>query len=143
METSLNQVTLIGTVGVEPTFREMGANKIPFLRLSVATSKPQVGESSDSSPTVTWHVVNVYGKLAVESNELIKKDTLVSIVGELENRSFENNGKHYHISEVKASQVIVLSNKKYSMGSPDFPLAGMNPNKDPDSLVNSRDTAVF
>ena len=111
---STNMAFIVGVVHSDPELKQIGQAKYPFLRLSIYTIDSQENLAGQVIPEADWHSVNLYGDLAVKIAEQVQKDSTVSIVGTLKNRNFESGGRLYHISEMRAEQAEVVSNRKNS-----------------------------
>lgn len=119
---STNTALIVGVVHSDPELKEIGQAKYPFLRLSVYTIDTQENLAGQTIQEADWHSVNLYGDLAVKIFEQVQKDSTISVVGTLKNRNFESGGRLYHISEIRAEKVEVLTNRKnggaFSIESP-------------------------
>jgi single-strand DNA-binding protein len=95
MATSINSVTLCGRLGKDPEIKQIGRDN-DAARLSVATTryKNQQGEE-----ITDWHMVVIYGG-ACKVVESMRKGDLITIVGQLQHRSYDKNGQKVYVSEV-------------------------------------------
>ena len=101
MAGSLNKVTLIGNLGADPEVRSMQSGD-EVCNLSVATTESwkdkQTGEKRDKTE---WHRVVVFspGLVNVCKNYL-KKGAKVYLEGQLQTRSWEQDGQKKYTTEV-------------------------------------------
>lgn len=110
MAGSLNKVTLIGNLGADPDVRTM-QNGGEVCNLSVATTDTWKDKNSGERREKTeWHRVVVFspGLVGVCKNYL-KKGSKVYLEGQLETRSWEQDGQKKYTTEV------VLKNFNSSM----------------------------
>jgi single-strand DNA-binding protein len=98
---SLNKVTLIGNLGADPEIRSMQSGD-EVCNLSIATTESwkdkQTGERKDKTE---WHRVVIFspGLVNVCKNYL-KKGSKIYIEGQLQTRSWEQDGQKKYTTEV-------------------------------------------
>lgn len=101
MAGSLNKVTLIGNLGADPEVRSMQSGD-EVCNLSIATTESWKDRNSGERREKTeWHRVVVFsqGLVGVCKNYL-KKGSKVYIEGQLETRSWEQDGQKKYTTEV-------------------------------------------
>lgn len=101
MAGSLNKVTLIGNLGADPEARMMQSGD-EVVNLSVATSENWKDKSSGERKEKTeWHRVVIFspGLVNVCKNYL-KKGSKIYIEGQLQTRSWEQDGQKKYTTEV-------------------------------------------
>ncbi len=101
MAGSLNKVTLIGNLGADPDVRTMQSGD-EVCNLSIATSENWKDKSTGERREKTeWHRVVIFsqGLVGVCKNYL-KKGSKVYIEGQLETRSWEQDGQKKYTTEV-------------------------------------------
>ena len=101
MAGSLNKVTLIGNLGADPDVRTM-QNGGEVCNLSVATTESWKDKNSGEKREKTeWHRVVVFsqGLVGICKNYL-KKGSKVYLEGQLETRSWEQDGVKKYTTEV-------------------------------------------
>ncbi len=101
MAGSVNKVILIGNLGADPDIRTMQSGD-KVVNLSVATSeswKDKVtGERKDKTE---WHRVVIFNKGLINICErYLKKGSKVYIEGQIETRSWEQNGEKKYTTEI-------------------------------------------
>ena len=104
---SINQVTLLGTVGKDAEFRAKDSFKTSNFNL--ATSESYMTKEGDKVEKTTWHRIVSFGYLAEYSEKWIKKGCRVCVTGKIQNREYEENGAKKFISEIIADQILFLS----------------------------------
>ena len=101
MSGSLNKVTLIGNLGADPEVRSMQSGD-EVVNLSIATSESwkdkNTGERKDKTE---WHRVVIFspGLVNVVKN-YVKKGSKVYLEGQLQTRSWEQDGQKKYTTEV-------------------------------------------
>jgi single-strand DNA-binding protein len=108
----LNQVQIIGRVGVDPEVRYL-TNGDPVVSLRIATSKSwkdkQTGEKKEHTE---WHRVNMFGKLAEIVREYVEKGALIFVQGELKTREWtDKDGVKKYSTEIFADTMKMLGSK--------------------------------
>ncbi len=103
----MNQVVLTGRLTRDPETRTLASGKI-VTQFSVATNDYRGGsEKSEYHPVVTWD------RLAEICGQYLGKGQLVSIIGRLQTRQWEDENKLRHWkTEIVASSVEMLSGKR-------------------------------
>ena len=101
MAGSLNKVTLIGNLGNDPETRQF-SNGGEVCNLSVATTESwkdkATGERKDKTE---WHRVSVFSPgLVTVCKNYLKKGSKVYLEGQLETRSWEQEGQKRYSTEV-------------------------------------------
>jgi len=110
MAGSLNKVTLIGNLGADPDVRTM-QNGGEVCNLSVATTDSWKDKNTGERREKTeWHRVVVFSPgLVTVCKNYLKKGSKVYLEGQLETRSWEQDGQKKYTTEV------VLKNFNSSM----------------------------
>jgi single-strand DNA-binding protein len=107
-----NQVRLIGHLGMEPEIRQTEAGK-KWARFSLATNETYRASDGTKVTETQWHSIVAWGKLAEITERILFKGSEVAVEGKLVNRSFTTrDGVRKNVTEVSASQLLVLSKKK-------------------------------
>jgi single-strand DNA-binding protein len=83
------QTTILGTVGQDPEFREVGQEK-QVATFSVVTNKSFKTTSGDKKQDSQWHSIECWGSTATFVKEYIKKGNAVFIIGEPRSESWED-----------------------------------------------------
>lgn len=103
----LNKVCLMGHVGKDPSFHQMGSGT-DLCKFSVATSRKWRDKGTgERKEDTSWHNVVVFSPYLVEKvcHPWLKKGTRVYIEGELKTRSYEKDGETKWITEVIVPQI--------------------------------------
>jgi single-strand DNA-binding protein len=104
----MNKVILIGRLGKDPEERTT-AGGMRVSNFSLATDTYHGG---NSEKTTEWHRVVVFGKVAEQCNQYLKKGRLVCIEGSLQTRSWEKSpGDKRYFTDIVASRVAFLNSK--------------------------------
>lgn len=118
MAKSVNRVSLLGRLGNDPDLRYTG-NGIPMCRIRLATNDSYKDSEGNWAERTDWHNLVAWGKLGEICNQYLKKGDQVYFEGHLQSRSFEDaNGNTRWITEVKARELVMLSNKASSVEEP-------------------------
>ena len=101
MAGSVNKVILVGNLGKDPEVRSMQSGD-KVCNLSVATSESWKDKNSGERKEKTeWHRVVVFNQNIVKVCEsYLKKGAKVYIEGQLETRSYEQDGQKKYTTEV-------------------------------------------
>lgn len=101
MAGSLNQVTLIGNLGSDPDIRTM-QNGDKVANLSIATSETWKDKNtSEKRKKTEWHRVVIFNQGLVSICEnYLKKGAKIYLQGQLETRSWEQDGQNKYATEV-------------------------------------------
>lgn len=101
MAGSVNKVILIGNLGADPDVRSMQSGD-EVCNLSVATSESWTDKASGERKERTeWHRVVVFNQNIVKvAKNYLKKGAKVYIEGQLETRSWEQDGQKKYTTEV-------------------------------------------
>ena len=112
---SLNKILLIGNVGkdAETTFTPSG---VACSKFSVATTRRwKDAQTGDWKEAVDWANVILWKQEKVA--EYLKKGTRVYIEGRMQTRNYEDkDGKKVYVTEVVASDVILLGSQRKDEG---------------------------
>ena len=106
-----NTVKLIGHLGKDPEVRtfESGKKKAFFTLATTESYRNQKGENVSDTQ---WHNIVMWGKLADEAGQSLKKGSEVSIEGKLVHRVYETKtGDKRYITEVNANEMSMLDGK--------------------------------
>jgi len=117
---SLNKVILIGHVGNEPELKYT-TNNNAVCNFSVATTKSWKNHKDEWQEKVEWHSVVVWRKQAEYVAKNIEKGSLVYVEGEIETRSWEQDGERKYKTEVVVYKVMALTKKQSVATKPDPP----------------------
>lgn len=121
---SVNKVILVGNLGRDPEVRSTPTGQ-SVCNFSVATTEKFTSRDGSNKESTQWHNVVVWGKLADNCGQYLKKGRQVYVEGKLTSRSYEakdGSGKRY-VTEVVAQSVQFLGGKQEGDASRD---AGRN-----------------
>lgn len=100
MAGSVNKVILVGNLGADPEVRNMQSGD-KVCNLSIATSESWKDKSGEKQERTQWHKVVVFNQNIVKVAEsYLKKGAKVYIEGQLETRSWEQDGQKKYTTEV-------------------------------------------
>jgi single-strand DNA-binding protein len=116
MARSLNKATLIGNLGNDPEVRTVGSGT-KVAEFSVATSREWTGRDGQKQEKTEWHRIVAWGfspdkdGLAGVASRFLKKGDRIYVEGAIEYRSYEKDGETKYITEIRASELIMLGGK--------------------------------
>ncbi|HET8654864.1 MAG TPA: single-stranded DNA-binding protein [Longimicrobiaceae bacterium] len=123
MARSLNKVMLIGNLGNDPEVRTVSSGT-KVAEFSVATSRQWTGRDGQQQEKTEWHRIVAWGYnaekdgLAGVAERFLKKGDRVYVEGAIEYRSYEDKeGVTKYITEIRASEMIMLSGRESGGGS--------------------------
>jgi single-strand DNA-binding protein len=120
---SVNKVILIGNLGKDPEIRTTPQGT-SLARFSVATTTTWKDNSGAKQERTEWHDVVAWERLAQICGEYLHKGKMVYVEGSLQTRSWEDqNGQKRYKTEVKASNVVMLSPRDPSRAAAAVPAA--------------------
>jgi single-strand DNA-binding protein len=109
---SVNKVILIGNLGKDPELRTTPQGT-SLARFSVATKSVWKDSSGAKQERTEWHDVVAWERLAQICGVDLHKGKQVYVEGSLQTRSWEDqNGQKRYKTEVKASNVVMLSRRE-------------------------------
>lgn len=104
----LNKIILIGRLTADPEMRYT-SNGNAVTRMTLAVDRDY--KDKDGNKKVDFIPVIAWKKLAEIVAEYMKKGKLISVVGSLEIRSYEDEGIRKYIAEVNAQDIKFLEKK--------------------------------
>lgn len=118
---SLNKAMLIGNLGKDPELRYT-PDGLAILKFSIATAEYFNDKSGSKNERTTWHNIVVFGKLGQSIANYLNKGKQVFVEGRINNRSYEDKeGVKKYITEIVATNIVMLGAKGASTGGADFP----------------------
>lgn len=131
----INKVILLGRLGKEPEIKDVNGTKVS--NFSIATDSSYLKDGKWVTNT-EWHNIVAWGRIA-ENTAKYSKGDLLSLEGELTNRTWEQDGQKRRSTEVKASYI-----RKIPMGSSSASSsAKSDPGSDNDEMNLDDDTNLF
>jgi len=118
MPRGLNKVLIIGRLGREPEMRYTPSGR-PVTSFSVATSRTWTTPDGDRREETEWFNVVAWGNLAEICKQQLTKGQQVYVEGRLQTRRWEDNeGKKHYTTEIVASEMIMLGERRESATGP-------------------------
>lgn len=114
---SVNKVILVGNLGDDPDIRTMQSGD-KVANLSIATSERWKDKSTGEKKEKTeWHRVVIFNKGLVDvSEKYLKKGSKIYIEGQLETRSWEQDGQKKYSTEIVLrpfkSELVMLDSRQ-------------------------------
>ena len=109
---SVNKVILIGNLGKDPEIRTTPQGT-SLARFSLATTTAWKDASGAKQERTEWHEIVAWEKLAQICGEYLHKGKMVYVEGSLQTRSWDDqNGQKRYKTEIKASNVVMLSRRE-------------------------------
>ncbi len=123
MAISVNKVILLGNLGQDPDVRATPSGK-QVSTIRMATSRKYKDQSGEWQENTEWHSVVLWGWLADNAAQYLKKGSKVYIEGRLQTRNYEGkDGVTRYVTEVVADNMVMLDGRKsdsdgsYNQGS--------------------------
>ncbi|MYD99161.1 MAG: single-stranded DNA-binding protein [Gammaproteobacteria bacterium] len=108
---SINKVILIGNLGRDPEMRYT-QDQNAVATFSVATSEQWTDRNTNERRERTeWHRIVCFRRLAEICGEYLHKGSKVYIEGQLQTRSWEQDGQTRYMTEVVARQMQMLDSR--------------------------------
>ena len=107
---TVNKVILIGRLGRDPELKytPSGAAVVNF---NIATDESWTDASGVKQERTEWHRIVAWRKLAEICGEYLKKGSRVYIEGQLQTRSWEQDGVKRYTTEIVARNMQMLDSK--------------------------------
>jgi len=115
----INKVILVGNLGQDPEVK-FTAGGAAVVTLSIATSESwKDKETGNDQEKTEWHRVVLWRRLAEIAGEYLKKGSKIYIEGQLQTRSWEQEGQKRYTTEVIARDMQFLDSRGNSDSSRD------------------------
>jgi single-strand DNA-binding protein len=111
MNTLKNNVQLIGRLGKNPEVKTFESGKT-LATFSVATNESYHNAKGEKIEETQWHNIVAWGKLADIAGKYLKKGSEVALQGKLIHRDYESNGVKKYITEISATELMMLGSKE-------------------------------
>lgn len=117
---SKNAVSLIGTLGKDPDFKDAGSTQ--SARLSVATSEKWKDKATGEwKENTEWHSVVVFGVQATYASKYLSKGSLVAIEGSLKTSKYTDaNGVDKYSTQIICRDLQGLDKKPKQEEKPQY-----------------------
>ena len=113
----MNKVFLIGNLSKDPELRTTNSGT-SVCTFSIAVNRRK---DKDGNSTADFFSIVAWRKLAELCGKYLAKGRKVSVVGELQNRSYEaNDGTKRHVTEIVANEIEFLTPKGESKEQANF-----------------------
>jgi len=105
----LNKIILIGNVGKDPDIRILNQDK-KVAQVSLATSESYKDRNGEKQTKTQWHRLILWNSLAEIAEKYVKKGSLISIVGKIEYREYDDKqGVKHWATEIIVDELKLLS----------------------------------
>lgn len=100
----INKVILLGRLGREPEFKEVGSG---LVTLTIATSENRKDKQGNWQEETEWHEVKQWGAGAKRSSDNLKKGDMVYVEGKVSTEKYNNkDGQEVVRKVIIANKVI-------------------------------------
>lgn len=114
----INNVVLVGTLGQKPEIKVF-PNGGKVSRISLATSMSWTdSKTGERKEKTQWHMVVLRNRQAEIAVQYLDKGDRIGIVGRLETRSYEQEGRTYYVTEVISTLLQMLNTKSRADSMP-------------------------
>jgi len=109
----VNKVILIGNLGADPEYRELGEDN-GVVNMSIATSfKRWNKDTKERTEETEWHRVAAFGGLAKTCNQYLSKGRRVYVEGRIQTRKWQDKeGNDRYSTEIIAHEITFLGKKE-------------------------------
>ena len=105
----LNKIILIGNVGKDPDIRILNQDK-KVAQVSLATSETYKDRNGEKQTKTQWHRLILWNSLAEIAEKYVKKGSLISVVGRIEYREYDDKqGVKHWAMEIIVDELKLLS----------------------------------
>lgn len=111
-ELNLNEVRIAGIIGNDLRIQEIGDTGKKYLRFNVGTTSMVKGADNEPVQQVNWTRCACFGPIAEHVYENCQKGTNVYIVGRLESKFINSEGKKRELTEVAVAAYHPISGLK-------------------------------
>jgi len=109
----MNKAILVGRLGKSPELKSIN-NNVQVVTFPLATSKRWKDKEGNKQEKTTWHNIKFFGKQAEILNQYVKKGDQLVIEGEINNDTYEKDGKKFYFSEIVGSSFSFVGGKSAS-----------------------------
>lgn len=106
----LNQVFIIGNLTKDPE-QKFTTGGTAVCNMAVATNEKFKNKAGEWAEKTEYHTIVLWSKLAEIATEYLKKGSKVFVEGRLQTRSYEKDGAKKYVTEIVASDIIMLDGK--------------------------------
>ncbi|MEL7005284.1 MAG: single-stranded DNA-binding protein [Bacteroidota bacterium] len=112
----LNKAQVIGNLGAEPEYRLL-EDESKVATFSMASTETYKDKNGDKKEQTDWHNIVVWGGLADVVKDYMKKGSKAYVEGKMRTRSYEKDGVTRYVTEIVATNLIMLSGKSSNTDS--------------------------
>lgn len=102
----LNKVLLIGNIGKDAIFREVGDKGV--IAFSMATNENYKDAKGEWQTVTEWHNISYWNKYGSSKAPTLTKGKKVYVEGKLRTEKVEKDGKTTYYTEVVADRVLLV-----------------------------------
>ncbi len=117
----LNEVTIMGNLGKKPELNFF-PDGTPVLRLSIATTEKYHNKKGELEESVTWHPVQMTGRLAEVIAQYVDKGDKLLIKGKIKKNNYTNAQGVVHSGYIIHTDKAIMINTKNQSGIAANPL---------------------
>lgn len=110
MSTLRNHVQLIGNLGEAPQITNLDSGK-KVVRFSLATNEFYKNANGEKVQKTEWHTIVAWNKTAEIIEKYAGKGKEIGLSGKLKSRSYEKDGVTRYVTEIEASEILLLGTK--------------------------------
>jgi len=100
----MNRTIILGNVGSDPKFKDLGDNQV--VNFSVAVSERP--KSGDKEKSTDWFHVVAWNQIALFVEKYTRKGAKIMIEGKMRTRTFEKDGSERLVWELIADRVELI-----------------------------------
>jgi len=129
----MNRVTLMGNVGNDPEYKQIGDKEV--VKFTLATSESYKNAAGERVTNTTWHNITCWGGLAKFASQYVFKGSKYLIEGKIDNGKYEKDGVTHYTTQIVASGIEFCESRKDGNQS--------QPAKEPDPYTEPNDDLPF
>lgn len=127
---NVNKAIIVGRLGKDPEVKHLESGQT-VTKFSLAVSETWSGKDGKKQETTEWINVSVFGKVAENVGQYLKKGMEAYVEGKIQTRKWEDKeGKTQHSTEILARVVQWTFPPKVKQPDPNQPTLGPEPSFD-------------
>jgi single-strand DNA-binding protein len=103
-----NKAILVGNLGADPQIRNL-ENGVKLATFNIATTETYIDRDNNRQEKTEWHRIVAWRGLAELSERYLKRGSKVFIEGKITTRTYEQEGVSRSITEIVASNLVLMS----------------------------------
>jgi single-strand DNA-binding protein len=103
-----NKAILVGNLGADPQIRNL-ENGVKLATFNIATTETYIDRENNRQEKTEWHRIVAWRGLAELSERYLKRGSKVFIEGKITTRTYEQDGVSRSITEIVASNLVLMS----------------------------------